>query len=159
FGGAPCVLEALLPLDHEISVVLARARDGATAVYPVARNVHRDGILAVTTVGEPCDPALARQATEAAQAIAKGLDYCGVLCVEFCVLGDGGLLVNGIAPRPHNSGHYTIDAGVRSQFEQQVRAMAGQPLGGTQLLASAVMLNILGDVWFASGGPDASEPD
>lgn len=158
FGGAPCVLEALLPLDYEISVVLARGRDGATAVYPVACNVHRDGILAVTTVGEPCDPALSRQATEAAQAIAEGLGYCGVLCVEFFVLGDGRLLVNEIAPRPHNSGHYTIDACVSSQFEQQARAMAGQPLGSTQLLCPAVMLNVLGDVWFADG-PQAREPD
>ena len=159
FGGAPCVLEALLGLDHEISVVLARGRDGATVVYPVARNVHRDGILAVTTVGEPGGEAPARQATEAAQAIARGLDYQGVLCVEFFVLGDGRLLVNEIAPRPHNSGHYSIDACLTSQFEQQARALAGQPLGDARLLAPAVMLNILGDAWFAGPGDAAREPD
>jgi 5-(carboxyamino)imidazole ribonucleotide synthase len=164
FGGVACVLEALLPLDYEISVVLARGFDGACVVFPAARNVHRDGILAVSTVAPAAgDESLARQqarATEAAQSIAQGLGYHGVLCVEFFVLKDGSLIVNEIAPRPHNSGHYTMDACLTSQFEQQARAMAGLPLGGPDLLAPAVMLNILGDVWYASPGADTQrEPD
>lgn len=163
FGGVPCVLEALMPLDYEISVVLARGFDGDDVVFPVARNLHRDGILAVSTVvADDRDPAHAHrqaQATEAARAIARGLDYHGVLCVEFFVLKDGSLVVNEIAPRPHNSGHYTIDACVTSQFEQQARAMAGLPLGGTTLLAPAIMLNILGDVWFPPGATTPREPD
>ncbi|WP_043518319.1 5-(carboxyamino)imidazole ribonucleotide synthase [Achromobacter arsenitoxydans] len=163
FGGVACVLEALMPLDYEISVVLARGFDGASVVFPVARNVHRDGILAVSTAAPVQDAAHAERqarATEAAQAIAQGLGYHGVLCVEFFVLKDGSLIVNEIAPRPHNSGHYTMDACVTSQFEQQARAMAGLPLGGTDLLAPAVMLNILGDIWYASDTDTAQrEPD
>jgi len=158
FGGVPCVLEALLPLAGELSVVLARGHDGGVAVFPLACNVHLDGILAMTTVGERMDPEQARQATDAAMRIAAGLNYCGVLCVEFFVLTDGRLLVNEIAPRPHNSGHYTIDACVTSQFEQQARAMAGLPLGSTRLLSPAVMINILGDVWFDAAGVQR-EPD
>ncbi len=163
FGGVDCVLEALMPLAYEISVVIARGFDGANVVFPVARNVHVDGILAVSTAVHVTDEAYAarqEQATKAAQAIAQGLGYHGVLCVEFFVLQDGSLIVNEIAPRPHNSGHYTIDACVTSQFEQQARVMAGLPLGSTALLAPAVMLNILGDVWYAT--PDATtqrEPD
>jgi 5-(carboxyamino)imidazole ribonucleotide synthase len=163
FGDVPCVLEALMPLDHEVSVVIARGFDGATVVFPVARNEHRDGILAVSTVGPAAqsgpEAQLAQKATQAAQAIAAGLGYHGVLCVEFFVLRDGSLVVNEIAPRPHNSGHYTIDACVTSQFEQQARVMAGLPLGSTDLLAPAVMLNILGDVWYAPGSETQREPD
>jgi len=163
FGGVPCVLEALMPLDYEISVVLARGFDGADVVFPVARNLHRDGILAVSTAAAADGDAAHAQrqalATDAARAIARGLGYHGVLCVEFFVLTDGSLVVNEIAPRPHNSGHYTIDACATSQFEQQARAMAGLPLGSTALLAPAVMLNILGDIWFESGATAAREPD
>jgi 5-(carboxyamino)imidazole ribonucleotide synthase len=163
FGSVPCVLEALLELDFEISQVIARGFDGATAMFPVSRNLHRDGILAVSTVaGRPESPALAAlhaQAADAALAIARGLDYHGVLCVEFFVLRDGRLLVNEIAPRPHNSGHYSIDACVTSQFDQQARVMAGLPLGSTALLAPAIMLNILGDVWFERGAQAPREPD
>ncbi|CAM3807878.1 5-(carboxyamino)imidazole ribonucleotide synthase [Bordetella bronchialis] len=163
FGRVPCVLEALMPLDHEISVVIARGFDGGTVMFPVARNVHRDGILAVSTVDRAAlsgpDAALERAAGDAALRIAAGLDYHGVLCVEFFVLRDGSLLVNEIAPRPHNSGHYTIDACVTSQFEQQARAMAGLPLGATDLLAPAVMLNILGDIWYEPGTDRQREPD
>ncbi|AZY51791.1 5-(carboxyamino)imidazole ribonucleotide synthase [Bordetella avium] len=157
FGGVPCVLEALLPLDHEISVVIARAVDGASVVFPIARNVHRDGILAVSTVGQDEGSALQAQARAAAQAIARGLDYHGVLCVEFFVLRDGSLVVNEIAPRPHNSGHYSMDACVTSQFEQQARVMAGLPLGSADLMAPVVMLNLLGDLWFE--GETQREPD
>lgn len=163
FGGVPCVLEALLPLDYEISVVLARGFDGEDVVFPVARNVHHDGILAVSTAsndnGDLRHQARQAQATQAARAIAQGLNYQGVLCVEFFVLHDDSLIVNEIAPRPHNSGHYTMDACVTSQFEQQARVMAGLPLGSTALLAPAIMLNILGDSWFAAGSEQAREPD
>lgn len=158
FGDVPCVLEAMLDLAEELSVVLARGLDGECAVYPVARNVHHEGILAVTTVDGAPGP-LADQATDAALAIARGLDYHGVLCVEFFVLRDGRLLVNEIAPRPHNSGHYTINACVTSQFEQQARVMAALPLGSTRLLAPAIMLNILGDAWYPNDGDTQAEPD
>ena len=160
FGGVPCVLEALMSLDYEISVVLARGFDDKDVVFPVARNVHRDGILAVSTVAATSPHAQYYDAaTHAARAIARGLGYYGVLCVEFFVLTDGNLVVNEIAPRPHNSGHYTMNACVTSQFEQQARAMAGLPLGSTRLLAPAVMLNILGDIWFPDGAQSPREPD
>ena len=163
FGEVPCVLEAMLDLDYEISVVIARGFDGGTQVFPVARNVHHDGILAVTTVDSANDATagsdMTRQATAAALAIAEGLNYFGVLCVEFFVLRDARLVVNEIAPRPHNSGHYSIDACVTSQFEQQARAMAGLPLGSTRLLAPAVMLNLLGDIWFDGDAAAQREPD
>src|SRR5690554_4812611 len=131
-GGKPCVLEALLPLAREISVVLARGADGSTVVYPSATNEHRDGILAVSTVDAAhATDAISRQAGEAALRIAQALEYIGVLCVEFFVLQDGSLVANEIAPRPHNSGHYTMNASVASQFEQQARATAGLPLADT----------------------------
>jgi len=157
-GGVPCVLEAQLTLAEELSVVLARGHDGQSALFPIAHNLHRDDILAVTTVGAARSPALTQAASEAALAIAAGLDYCGVLCVEFFVLADGRLVVNEIAPRPHNSGHYSIDACATSQFEQQARALAGLPLGDTRLLAPTVMLNVLGDVWFDAEGEDPNTP-
>ncbi|MEI7570647.1 MAG: 5-(carboxyamino)imidazole ribonucleotide synthase [Alcaligenaceae bacterium] len=158
FGAVPCVLEAMLDLKEELSVVMARGLDGQCRVFPVASNVHDQGILAVSTVNsEPA--AAAQRATEAALAIANGLQYQGVLCVEFFILRDGQLLVNEIAPRPHNSGHYSMNACVTSQFEQQVRVMARLPLGSTQLLAPVVMLNILGDVWYADDSDTQTEPD
>ena len=160
FKQAPCVLEAMLPLASEISIVLARAADGQCVLYPPARNEHRGGILAVSTVEQALVPdALARQAADAAVAIAGALDYVGVLCVEFFILQDGRLVANEIAPRPHNSGHYTLDACVSSQFEQQVRAMAGLPLGSTRCMNPVVMLNILGDVWFDPDSGARREPD
>ncbi len=158
FGGVPCVLEAMLDLKQELSVVLARGLDGECAVFPIASNVHHEGILAVTTVDGQTTPLSAR-ATDATLAIARGLNYHGVLCVEFFVLKDGQLLVNEIAPRPHNSGHYTMNACVTSQFEQQVRVMAGLPLGSTRLLTPVVMLNILGDVWYPTANDLQVEPD
>jgi 5-(carboxyamino)imidazole ribonucleotide synthase len=137
-----CVLEQKLPLDAEVSVVLARGIDGATAVFPTAANVHVDGILDVTTV-----PVDAPGAADLALAIAAALDYVGVLAVEIFLV-DGHLIVNELAPRPHNSGHWTLDAAATSQFEQQVRAVCGLPLGDPSLLAPAVaMANLLGDVW------------
>jgi 5-(carboxyamino)imidazole ribonucleotide synthase len=141
----------MLPLAYEVSVLTARGADGASVVYPIAENVHRDGILFTTTVPGPnVSAACARQAQDAARAIVAELGYVGVLCIEFFVLADGSLVVNEMAPRPHNSGHYTIDACVTSQFAQQVRAMARLPLGDVRQHSPAVMLNILGDVWFDS---------
>ncbi|KQR42985.1 5-(carboxyamino)imidazole ribonucleotide synthase [Acidovorax sp. Leaf160] len=157
-GGVPCVLEKMLPLALECSVIVARGADGACVHLPVQRNLHRAGILAVTEVHEGnVPPALAEQAVAAAKSIAEGLQYVGVLCVEFFVLEDGALVVNEIAPRPHNSGHYSQNACDVSQFELQVRAMAGLPLTQPRQHSPAVMLNLLGDLWFARG-PHAQTP-
>jgi 5-(carboxyamino)imidazole ribonucleotide synthase len=149
---APSVLERRVALDAEISVVLVRAADGSTRVYPAAENRHSDGILELSIVPARVSPPLAAQATQHARRIAECLDYVGVLAVEFFV-SDGELLVNEIAPRPHNSGHYTMEACAVSQFEQQVRALCGLPLGETTLNSAAAMLNILGDAW-RGGEPD-----
>ena len=158
-GGVTCLLEKMLPLAYEISVLTARGHDGESVVYPIAENVHRDGILFTTTVPGPnVSEACARQAQEAARAIVAQMGYVGVLCIEFFVLHDGSLVVNEMAPRPHNSGHYTIDACITSQFAQQVRAMARLPLGDVRQHSPAVMLNILGDIWFEDGSDVAHEP-
>ncbi len=158
-GSVPCVLEKMLPLQLECSVIVARGADGATVHLPVQRNLHRDGILAVTEVYEEnLPPALASQAAEAAISIASGLDYVGVLCVEFFVLQDGSLVVNEIAPRPHNSGHYSQNACDISQFELQVRTLAGLPLTQPRQHSPAVMLNLLGDLWFAHGETAQTPP-
>ncbi|MES3023715.1 MAG: 5-(carboxyamino)imidazole ribonucleotide synthase [Pseudomonadota bacterium] len=147
--GVTCLLEKMLPLAYEVSVLTARGADGVSVVYPIAENVHRGGILFTTTVPGPNVSAdCARKAQNAARAIVDQLGYVGVLCIEFFVLADGSLVVNEMAPRPHNSGHYTIDACVTSQFAQQVRAMARLPLGDVRQHSPAVMLNILGDVWY-----------
>jgi 5-(carboxyamino)imidazole ribonucleotide synthase len=151
-GKVTCLLEKMLPLAYEVSVLTARGHDGASVVYPIAENVHRDGILFTTTVPGPNVSAdCARKAQDAARALVAELGYVGVLCIEFFVLADGSLVVNEMAPRPHNSGHYTIDACITSQFAQQVRAMARLPLGDVRQHSPAVMLNILGDVWFDGG--------
>jgi 5-(carboxyamino)imidazole ribonucleotide synthase len=158
-GKVTCLLEKMLPLAYEVSVLTARGADGASVVYPIAENVHRDGILFTTTVPGPnITDDCARKAQAAAQVIVAELGYVGVLCIEFFVLADGSLVVNEMAPRPHNSGHYTIDACVTSQFAQQVRAMAGLPLGDVRQHSPAVMLNILGDVWYEGEGDDVREP-
>jgi 5-(carboxyamino)imidazole ribonucleotide synthase len=120
-------------------------------------NDHRGGILAVSVVPARIDDTLAQRVRDAAIAVARTMNYVGVLCVEFFVLTDGRLLANEIAPRPHNSGHYTIDACVSSQFDEQARVLAGQPLGDASLLTPAVMLNVLGDVWF--DGESQRDPD
>jgi 5-(carboxyamino)imidazole ribonucleotide synthase len=157
-GSAAAVLEGLVPFVQEISVVLARGRDGQCMVFPPARNVHHHGILAVSHIGGEKSLVYER-AIHSARTIADSLGYHGVLCVEFFVLANDEVIVNEIAPRPHNSGHYTQNACVTSQFEQQVRAMTGLPLGSTQLLAPCVMLNILGDVWYPSSTSERVEPD
>ena len=158
-GRVDCVLEKMLPLAFECSVVVARGRDGAMVHLPVQRNLHRAGILAVTEVHEGCVPAeQARQAIAATRRIAEGLDYVGVLCVEFFGLDDGTLVVNEMAPRPHNSGHWSMDGADVSQFELQVRTLAGVPLVQPRQHSPALMLNLLGDLWFARGA-SASTPD
>lgn len=155
-GGVACVLEKRLPLKFEVSALIARGANGASAVYALAQNTHRNGVLSHTIVPAPdASPTLVMQAQQAALQIAAKLGYVGVLCVEFFVLEDGSLVANEMAPRPHNSGHYTVDACATSQFEQQVRAMTAMPLGDTRQHSPAVMLNILGDVWFPGSANDA----
>ena len=150
---APCVLEQLLPLALELSVLSARSAAGAIVQFPVQQNLHRDGILAVTQVPAPsASAALQAEALASAARIAASMDYVGVLCVEFFVLQDGRLIVNEMAPRPHNSGHYTMDACDVSQFDLQVRAMTGLPLRAPRLHSPVVMLNLLGDLWFDVAG-------
>ena len=158
-AGVPCVLEKLLPLDFECSVIVARGHDGQIVNLPVQRNLHRDGILAVTEVHpQNMATALADRAIAATRAIAEGLDYVGVLCVEFFVLDDGSLVVNEMAPRPHNSGHWSMDASDVSQFELQVRTLAGLPLTAPRQHSPVVMLNLLGDLWFIDGDTPAEPP-
>ena len=154
-GRCPAVVEQRVPLDVELSVIVARTATGETVVYPVAENHHVGGVLDVSVVPARVDPTVASAATELAVAVAGALGYVGVLAVELFV-SDGALLVNELAPRPHNSGHWTLDAAPTSQFEQQVRAVCGLTLGATDLAADAVaMVNLLGDRW-AGGEPDWS---
>jgi len=163
----PCVLEQMLPLVDECSVIVARGWDGACVNFAPQRNLHRQGILAVTQVYEGnLPPDLVAKAVAATKKIADELNYVGVLCVEFFVLTEGspesaalgGLVVNEMAPRPHNSGHYTLDACDQSQFDLQVRTLAGAPLAAPRLHSPAVMLNLLGDLWFRDGASE-TEPD
>jgi 5-(carboxyamino)imidazole ribonucleotide synthase len=161
-----CILEKRLPLAGECSVVLARGFDGHTVHLPLQTNLHRGGILAVTEVYEDALPRdISALALQSAQEIARELNYHGVLCVEFFVLQDGpdrdalgSLVVNEIAPRPHNSGHHSIDSCDVSQFDLQVRCMAGLPLVAPRLHSASVMLNLLGDLWFASGAQAIAPP-
>ena len=144
---ALCVLEQFLPLKKEISVVLARSDDGTTAIFPIAENQHVNGVLDITIAPARIAPTLALEAERIATALAAKLQYVGVMAVEFFIVADDKLLINEIAPRPHNSGHYTIDACRTSQFEQQVRVLCGLPMGDPSQHTPAVMLNLLGDVW------------
>ena len=158
-GRAPCVLEQLLPLAAECSVIVARGRDGQAVSLPVQRNLHRAGILAVTEVYDGNLPAaLAAQAQQATLHIAHALQYVGVLCVEYFVLQDGRLIVNEMAPRPHNSGHYTVDACDASQFDLQVRTLAGLPLPQPRQHSAAIMLNLLGELWLDASGRHRDPP-
>ena len=148
FEHIPCVLEKMLPLAAECSVIVARGADGQMVCLPPQLNLHRGGILAVTQVHEGNIPAaIARKAQEATEEVATGLDYVGVLCVEFFVLDDGTLVVNEMAPRPHNSGHWSLDGCDVSQFELQVRTLAGLPLAQPRQHSPAIMLNLLGELW------------
>ncbi len=146
-GNEPCVLEQRALLEKEISVIVARGADGETACFTAAENQHQNGILDISIVPARISESLAKEATGMAMKLAARMDYCGVLAVEFFVLTGKKIVINEIAPRPHNSGHYTLDACVTSQFEQQVRVLCGLPLGDTRLLSPAVMVNLLGDLW------------
>ena len=158
-GAVPCILEHMLPLALELSVIIARNDAGHCVHLPVQRNMHHQGILAATEVA--CGliaPALAQQAITAAQAIAAHMHYVGVLGVEFFVLHDGRILANEMAPRPHNSGHYSIEACDLSQFALQLRCMTGLPLITPRQHSVAIMLNVLGDIWFTNA-TTPQEPD
>jgi len=154
-GGQACVLEKMLDLKLEVSAIVTRVSSAQMAVFPVAENSHQNGILDVSIVPARIAPALAASAQQMAQSLAEALDYVGVMAVEFFVLADDSLVVNEIAPRPHNSGHYTLTACLTDQFQQQVRAMCGVLPGRTDLLSPVVMVNLLGDVW----KEDGSEPN
>jgi 5-(carboxyamino)imidazole ribonucleotide synthase len=146
-GNESCVLEQRIALKCEISAVVARGADGIGRSFPVSENRHRNGILDISIVPARVAPELAKKAEEWALRTADKLNYCGVLAVEFFVTESGELLVNEMAPRPHNSGHYTIDACMTSQYEQQVRTLCGLPLGDTKLMSPVVMVNLLGEAW------------
>ncbi len=147
------VLEAFIDFEQELSVVAARGVDGTVVDYGAVSNRHVNHILDVTVAPGHFEPRVAREAVEMAHDVLRKLDVIGVLCVEFFLARDGQLLINELAPRPHNSGHFTFDACVTSQFEQQLRAICGLPLGSTELLRPAAMANLLGDVW-QGGEPD-----
>ncbi len=152
-GGAPAVLEAWVPFEKEISVLVARGIDGAMATYPVCENQHAHHILDVTFAPADVATEIAERARALAEAVADALDLVGLLAVELFLLSDGAILINELAPRPHNSGHFSFDACITSQFEQQLRAVCGLPLGSTELLRPAAMANLLGDLW-SDGEPD-----
>ena len=155
FDAPRAVLEEKITLSAELSVLVVRDQFGNTGTYDPVENIHRDHILDVSIVPARLDRNLLKKAEAIAIGIAMALDYFGILAVEFFISGDGNLLVNEMAPRPHNSGHYTIDACETSQFEQQLRVMVGLPIGSTRLYSPAVMLNLLGEVWLDNAGkPD-----
>ena len=157
FEREECVLEKMMKLDYEVSVVLARDVQGDVAAFPTSENSHLNGILDVSIVPARGSNAISHQAQKLAIMVAEKLDYTGVLGVEFFVC-NGELLVNEMAPRPHNSGHFTLDACVTNQFEQQVRVLTGLPLGSAKQHSPAVMVNLLGDIWPEDAGVQA-EPD
>lgn len=152
-GGGEAVLEGFIDFQCEVSVVAARGLDGQTADYGVIANTHANHILDVSSAPARVSPRVAAEAAEIARGILSALEVVGVLCVELFLTRDDQLLVNEVAPRPHNSGHLTFDAAVTSQFEQQLRAICGLPLGSTELLRPAAMANLLGDLW-QQGTPD-----
>jgi 5-(carboxyamino)imidazole ribonucleotide synthase len=152
-GQVACVLEQRIDLDCEVSVILGRNQQGETECFPVAENIHKDGILHQSLVPARVTDNIATAAQAAAKRMADKLDYIGVMAVEFFVSNKGELLVNEMAPRTHNSGHYTLDACITSQFEQQVRMVCGLPFGATSLLSPVVMTNMLGDLWGDGGQP------
>jgi 5-(carboxyamino)imidazole ribonucleotide synthase len=147
FERQPCVLEQMIDLKCEISVILARNETGQSHCFPVAENIHIDGILHQSIVPARVDNDIMQAATVAAKRIADKMGYIGVLAVEFFISQKDELLVNEIAPRTHNSGHYSMDACITSQFEQQVRAICGLPFADSRLLSPVVMTNMLGDLW------------
>jgi 5-(carboxyamino)imidazole ribonucleotide synthase len=152
-GGVPAVLEQFIPFERELSVLVARGLDGTMTTWPVCENEHVNHILDLTYCPARIPAAVAARARELAESVARSLDLVGVLAVEMFLRGDGEIRINELAPRPHNSGHATFDGSVTSQFEQQVRAVCGLPLGATDLLQPTAMANLLGDLW------DRGEPD
>jgi 5-(carboxyamino)imidazole ribonucleotide synthase len=146
-AGQVAVLESFVSFEHEISVVAARGLDGAFAPFEVVENIHRRHILDVSVAPARIPEHVAQRAVELTHAVLAALEVVGVLCVEFFLNPDGSLLINELAPRPHNSGHFTIDACTTSQFEQQLRAVCGLPLGSTAQLRPAAMANLLGELW------------
>lgn len=158
YGGESCVLEKRLPLEREVSVVLAREVCGEVSLFPLVENRHRRGILDVSIVPAQVDDALAARARDVAAHIATRLEYVGTLAVEFFIC-HGELYVNEMAPRPHNSGHPTLDANVADQYMQQVRTLCGLPLAEPRAHSAAVMVNLLGDLWYRAGDERAHEPD
>ncbi len=157
-GNRVCILEKKLSLAKEVSVIVVRSLTGETVTYPLFENIHRNGILATTIFPARVSTKVSETVRGYAARIAEMLQYQGVLCIEFFVLADGSVAANEMAPRPHNSGHVTIEAAVTSQFEEQVRAMTGLPLGDTSPLCHGVMLNLLGDLWF-DAHDNPVEPD
>jgi 5-(carboxyamino)imidazole ribonucleotide synthase len=153
FGGSQAVLEQFVDFSKEVSVIVARGVDGQMAAYPVCENVHRNHILDVTVVPARIPAEVDVQARVLAGEVAEKLNLVGLLAVEMFLLKDGSLLINELAPRPHNSGHFSFDASITSQFEQHLRAVCGLPLGSTESLRPAAMVNLLGDLW-ANGEPD-----
>jgi len=156
--GREYVYEAFVDFEREVSVVAARAADGAHADWGVIDNTHRNHILDLSVAPAEVPPAVAREAADLAHGILRQLGVVGVLCVEFFLTKSGKLLVNELAPRPHNSGHLTIDASVTSQFEQQLRAVCNLPLGDTRLHAPAAMAQLLGDLWLGPNGENGVTP-
>ncbi|MBS0159139.1 MAG: 5-(carboxyamino)imidazole ribonucleotide synthase [Nitrospira sp.] len=156
--GSRWILEEWLPFEREVSVLVVRGVDGASRTYPVVENVHEGGILRQTTVPADVTASVAVQVATMAEEAVRALDGVGVFCVELFLMSDGRVLINEVAPRPHNSGHYSLDACTVSQFEQQVRTLCGLPLGEIRLLSPAVMLNLIGDeVRLATAAPAAQE--
>jgi 5-(carboxyamino)imidazole ribonucleotide synthase len=157
-GGVECVLEKKVELAAEVSAIVCRNASGETACFPVAENRHRNGILHQSIVPARVEPSVSVTAQQQALALAEELEYVGILAVEFFVDMDGALYFNEMAPRPHNSGHYTKDACVTSQFEQQVRMMCGLRPGDTRLISPVVMINLLGELWQPDWTALANEP-
>lgn len=152
-AGEECVLEGMVDFERELSAIVARGPDGEMAVFPICENIHREHILDVTLAPARIESAIADAARDLAIAVIDALDLVGLLAVEIFLRRDGRLIVNELAPRPHNSGHWTIEGCATSQFEQHVRAVCGMPLGATDLLRPSAMVNLLGDVW-KKGEPD-----
>jgi len=156
-SASTCILEKKIELAMEVSVVLCRSAAGDVDCFPVVQNEHRNGILDLSTAPAALSQQTDLEVRQAASKIADGLDYCGVLAVEFFISTGNQVLVNEMAPRPHNSGHFTLDACETSQFEQQVRMMCGIPAGSSRQHSAVVMWNILGDIWPQNGTPEWSE--
>ncbi len=155
---APCVLEKMLTLELEVSVVMARNSSGECQSFTLTENQHSHGILDISIALARTSATLLAKAEEMAKQVAQHLNYVGVLAVEFFIV-NGELLINEVAPRPHNSGHYTLDGCVTNQFEQQVRALCNLPLGTPRLHSASVMVNLLGDLWFQENSEASREPD